>query len=140
VPLVDLYGDVVLDVDVKPNRGDALSILGLAREVAAATRGRALAGDIRRRVGSRYLGSSQSGGPVGPRPRACRSMDQRRQHGPSPDRIQMRLQAGMRPVSNVVDAANYVMLETRPTHTFEGPPCEADDSRSPTRPGERLRR
>ena len=37
VPLVDLYGDVVLDVDVKPNRGDALSILGLAREVAAAT-------------------------------------------------------------------------------------------------------
>ena len=38
VPLVDLYGDVVLDVDVKPNRGDALSILGLAREVAAATR------------------------------------------------------------------------------------------------------
>src|SRR6187551_2298193 len=37
VPLADLYGDVVLDVDVKPNRGDALSILGLAREVAAAT-------------------------------------------------------------------------------------------------------
>src|SRR6187455_1384840 len=38
VPLADLFGDVVLDVDVKPNRGDALSILGLAREVAAATR------------------------------------------------------------------------------------------------------
>ena len=37
VPLADLYGDDVLDVDVKPNRGDALSILGLAREVAAAT-------------------------------------------------------------------------------------------------------
>ncbi len=35
--LVDLLGDVVLDVDVKPNRGDALSIVGLAREVAAAT-------------------------------------------------------------------------------------------------------
>jgi len=38
VPLADLFGDVVLDVDVKPNRGDALSMLGLAREVAAATR------------------------------------------------------------------------------------------------------
>src|SRR5450759_3626835 len=38
VPLSDLFGDVVLDVDVKPNRGDALSILGLAREVAAATK------------------------------------------------------------------------------------------------------
>src|SRR5205814_9468772 len=31
--LSDLYGDVVLDVDVKPNRGDALSLIGLAREV-----------------------------------------------------------------------------------------------------------
>src|SRR6478609_3559701 len=38
-PLVDLFGDVVLDVDVKPNRGDALSIVGLAREVAAVTGG-----------------------------------------------------------------------------------------------------
>ncbi len=37
VPLADLYGDVVLDVDVKPNRGDALSLVGLAREVAAIT-------------------------------------------------------------------------------------------------------
>ena len=37
VPLTDLAGDVVLDIDVKPNRGDALSIIGLAREVAAAT-------------------------------------------------------------------------------------------------------
>ncbi|MFL5669151.1 MAG: YtpR family tRNA-binding protein, partial [Chloroflexota bacterium] len=35
--LVDLYGDWVLDVDVKPNRGDALSLVGLAREVGAAT-------------------------------------------------------------------------------------------------------
>ena len=36
-PLGDLFGDTVLDVDVKPNRGDALSIVGLAREVAAVT-------------------------------------------------------------------------------------------------------
>ena len=32
-------GDVVLDIDVKPNRGDALSMIGLAREVAAMTGG-----------------------------------------------------------------------------------------------------
>ncbi|MEA2838534.1 MAG: phenylalanyl-tRNA synthetase beta chain, partial [Bradyrhizobium sp.] len=37
VPLTDLYGDVVLDVDVKPNRGDLLSLVGLARVVAAST-------------------------------------------------------------------------------------------------------
>ena len=37
IQLSDLYGDVVLDVDVKPNRGDALCLIGLAREVAAAT-------------------------------------------------------------------------------------------------------
>src|SRR6478672_11968008 len=37
--LTDLYGDVVLDIDVKPNRGDALSIVGIAREVAAVTGG-----------------------------------------------------------------------------------------------------
>ena len=41
--------------------------------------------------------------------------------GPSPDRVQMRLlAAGMRPVSNVVDATNYVMLELgKPTHAFD---------------------
>src|SRR5688572_28216753 len=37
MPLADLYGDVVLDIDVKPNRGDALSLIGLAREVSAVT-------------------------------------------------------------------------------------------------------
>src|SRR3954451_5968351 len=35
--LADLYGDVVLDVDVKPNRGDAMSMVGIALEVAAVT-------------------------------------------------------------------------------------------------------
>ena len=52
VPLVDLYGDVVLDVDVKPNRGDALSILGLAREVAAATGQQVRSPEIRVEEGS----------------------------------------------------------------------------------------
>ncbi|TMD29370.1 MAG: hypothetical protein E6I94_06765 [Chloroflexi bacterium] len=35
--LGDLFGDTVLDVDVKPNRGDALCLVGLAREVSAVT-------------------------------------------------------------------------------------------------------
>src|SRR5918992_3183931 len=36
-PLSDVFGETVLDVDVKPNRGDALSMVGLAREIAAFT-------------------------------------------------------------------------------------------------------
>ena len=131
VPLAELYGDVVLDVDVKPNRGDALSILGLAREVAAAT-GRPLperdeivvpegdgpstaerlAVDVRDpELCSRFVGRWVSGVTV----------------GPSPDRVQMRLlAAGMRPISNVVDASNYVMLELgKPIHTFDAAPVAA---------------
>jgi phenylalanyl-tRNA synthetase beta chain len=122
--LSDMYGDVVLDIDVKPNRGDALSLIGLAREVAAATggmvrwpeitleeRGRPITELLRVDVQepdlcTRFVGRWVSGTAI----------------GPSPDRVQMRLQAaGMRPVSNVVDASNYVMLELgKPTHTFDG--------------------
>lgn len=120
--LPDLLGDVVLDIDVKPNRGDALCILGLAREVAAAT-----------------------GAPLRwPRIEVAESGDRTADHvavevldprcsrfvarwldgvrvGPSPIDIQRRLMAaGMRPISNVVDASNYVMLELgKPIHTFD---------------------
>ena len=124
VQLSDLYGDVVLDVDVKPNRGDALCLIGLAREVAAATGAPLRWPDI---------SVEETGGPVGDRlkveirePELCTRFVGRwisgAKIGPSPDMIQMRLQAaGMRPVSNVVDASNYVMLELgKPTHTFDG--------------------
>ncbi|HEY5487243.1 MAG TPA: phenylalanine--tRNA ligase subunit beta [Candidatus Limnocylindrales bacterium] len=124
VQLSDLYGDVVLDVDVKPNRGDALCLIGLAREVAAAT-GAALRWP--------EIAVTETGAPVSERlrvevrePELCTRFVGRwvsgAKIGPSPDSIQMRLQAaGMRPVSNVVDAANYVMLELgKPTHTFDG--------------------
>lgn len=123
VSLTDLYGDIVLDVDVKPNRGDALSILGLAREVAAATGAT---------VRWPETDPIETGGPVADRlsvevrdPEWCPRFVGRWVDGvtigPSPDHIQMRLQAaGMRPVSNVVDASNYVMLEMgKPIHAFD---------------------
>jgi phenylalanyl-tRNA synthetase beta chain len=122
--LSDLYGDIVLDVDVKPNRGDALSLIGLAREVSAATGAPLRWPDIK---------VEESGDDVSSRltveirePELCSRFVGRwisgAKIGPSPDWVQMRLQAaGMRPVSNVVDAANYVMLELgKPTHTFDG--------------------
>jgi phenylalanyl-tRNA synthetase beta chain len=123
VPLADLYGDVVLDVDVKPNRGDALSMVGLAREVAAVTRaeirfpetdppdegdpieGRLAVEVEERSLCPRFVARAVSGVTV----------------GPSPDHVQMRLiAAGQRPISNVVDVSNYVMLELgKPIHTFD---------------------
>ena len=122
--LSDLYGDVVLDVDVKPNRGDALCLIGLAREVAAATGASVKWPEIT---------VDETGGPIADRlnveirepglcPRFVGRWISGAKIGPSPDMIQMRLQAaGMRPVSNVVDASNYVMLELgKPTHTFNG--------------------
>ena len=136
IPLADLFGDVVLDVDVKPNRGDALSILGLAREVAAATNQRVRLPEITVEEGSgaavtdrltvevrdpdlcpRFVGRWVSGVTV----------------GPSPDHVQMRLlAAGQRPISNVVDASNYVMLELgKPIHTFDGGAVHAAPTDAP---------
>ena len=133
VPLVDLYGDVVLDVDVKPNRGDALSLVGLAREVGAITgapvrlpeprveeRGDRATTDLLAvtvadaLLCTRFVGRWVSGIKI----------------GPSPDRIQMRLlAAGLRPVSNVVDATNYAMLELgKPTHAFDAAAVARDAS------------
>jgi phenylalanyl-tRNA synthetase beta chain len=135
-PLVELFGDVVLDVDVKPNRGDALSLIGLAREVAAATGARVRWPDT---------DPVEAGGPVAERlavdvadpdlcPRFVGRWVSGVRIGPSPDRIQMRLlAAGMRPVSNVVDASNYVMLELgKPIHTFDGAAI-ARDGEGPAR-------
>ena len=123
VALTDLYGDVVLDVDVKPNRGDALSIVGLAREVAAIT-GAPLRWPESEPIEDDRLTSDLLGVEVRD-PDACprfvgRWVDGVRV-GPSPDRIQMRLRAaGQRPISNVVDVSNYVMLELgKPIHTYD---------------------
>ena len=110
--LADLYGDVVLDVDVKPNRGDALSIVGIAREVAAVT-----GGEVRLPA----IEVVEAGGPVVDRlsvtvddgrlcPRFVGRWVEGVAVGPSPERVQMRLlAAGIRPISNVVDAWNYVL-------------------------------
>jgi phenylalanyl-tRNA synthetase beta chain len=121
--LTDLYGDVVLDVDVKPNRGDALSIVGIAREVAAVAGGR---------VELPATEVTESGTAVDDRlavavedDRLCTRFVGRWVQGvevrPSPDWVQMRLlAAGIRPISNVVDASNYVMVELgKPIHIFD---------------------
>jgi phenylalanyl-tRNA synthetase beta chain len=133
MPLTDLYGDVVLDVDVKPNRGDALSLVGLAREVAAITGAPLrwpstdpieddrdvtglLAVEVRDTAWCpRFVGRWVDGVTV----------------GPAPDRVQMRLRAaGQRPISNVVDVSNYVMLELgKPIHAYDADQVAERDGR-----------
>src|SRR6185436_2540095 len=144
VPLVDLYGDVVLDVDVKPNRGDALSILGLAREVAAATGQQVRWAEPVVEEGSGPSTAERLAVDV-QEPALCTRFVGRWVSGvtvrPSPDRVQMRLlAAGQRPISNVVDASNYVMLELgKPIHTFDA--AAVHDGRIIVRrakPGERF--
>ena len=121
--LAELYGDVVLDVDVKPNRGDALSMIGIAREVAAIAGGHVRVPAIE--VGEGSVPVAQRLAVAVDDERLCPRFVGRWLEGvevrPSPDRVQMRLlAAGIRPISNVVDASNYVMVELgKPIHTFD---------------------
>ncbi len=127
-PLVDLWGDIVLDIDLTPNIIRCSSILGVAREVAALT-GQKL------RYPDTTLPSPQSP-PLkegeGPRlilettnpelnPRFVAVLIEGIEIKPSPYWMQRRLRlAGMRPISNIVDVSNYVMLEMgQPNHAFD---------------------
>jgi phenylalanyl-tRNA synthetase beta chain len=111
--------EAVLDLEITPDRGYALSIIGLARDVAALT-GAELA------LPAADEPTGDPGVPVELHDvERCRRFDARRFSGvavgPSPAWMQRRLAAaGLRPVSNVVDATNYAMLETgNPVHAYD---------------------
>ncbi len=116
--------DAVLDIEVEPNRPDFLSVYGVAREVAAATGVPLIEPDLTVRESgeaSADVATVRLDAPEGcPRylARVIRGVDA---HGDSPLRVQARLTAsGMRPVSAVVDATNYTMLELgQPLHGFD---------------------
>jgi phenylalanyl-tRNA synthetase beta chain len=122
-PLADFMGDVIFDLDVTPNRPDCLSVIGIAREVAALTRqevhlpdagydekGAAMEGQISIDIKAPDLC-----------PRYSASLITGVKIAPSPHWLQQRLLAGgMRPISNVVDITNFVMLEYgEPLHAFD---------------------
>ncbi len=115
--------DTVLEIDVTPNRGDCLSMLGVAREVAAVTGARLR----RRRAGGREQGEPAAAEmgvvveDVGGCPRYLARVVRGVRSGRAPLWLRLRLErAGMRSVDSIVDAANHVMLETgQPLHTFD---------------------
>lgn len=115
--------DTVLDIDVTPNRGDCLSILGIAREIAALT-GRPLP---RTRSALREKGAPAIEA-IGVRiddPLGCPRYAARLVRGvtvrPSPPWLARRLEAvGLRAINNVVDVTNLVMIERgQPLHAFD---------------------
>jgi len=123
MPLADYLGDVVLDLDVTPNRPDCLCVIGIAREVAALTGQKLHAPEI---------AYEEAGPPIDQHiaveiidadlcPRYCASLITGVKIGQSPPWMQQRLLAcGMRPINNVVDVTNYVMLELgQPLHAFD---------------------
>jgi phenylalanyl-tRNA synthetase beta chain len=122
-PLVDIWGDAVLDIDITPNMIRCASVVGVAREVAALT-GQTL----------RYpdLTFTATGAPLAGRldiettdpalnPRFVAILIEGITVKESPYWMQRRLRmAGMRPISNIVDVSNYVMLEMgQPNHAFD---------------------
>jgi phenylalanyl-tRNA synthetase beta chain len=120
---LEVDGEPVLDVKVTSNRGDALSLFGIAREVAALTRSH---------VTHPAIGVCEDGPAIDAIaavrveapdlcPRYAARVVQGVTIGPAPDWVQRRLlEAGVRPINNVVDATNYVMLELgQPLHAFD---------------------
>lgn len=117
------YDDTVFDIKVTSNRPDCASIYGVAREVAAILDRplRPLDLSVREdKARARDLVTIAVEDPSDTPRYAARVLEGVR-IGPSPLRIQHRLlKAGMRPVSNVVDATNIAMLEVgQPLHPFD---------------------
>jgi phenylalanyl-tRNA synthetase beta chain len=115
--------DVVLEVAVTPNRPDCLSILGLAREVAAL---------FKLPLGHPEVAVAEVAEPPSPQarvtildpvgcPRYAARLLTDLTVGPSPFWLRRRLQsAGLRPINNLVDVTNYVLLEFgQPLHAFD---------------------
>ena len=115
--------DWMLEVSITPNRGDCLSVLGLAREIAALTGGKlripTIPDHLRERPPSIPF-SVEILDPV-----LCPRYSARLIHGlrpaPAPPWLRFRLEAcGIRSINHIVDVTNYVMLETgQPLHAFD---------------------
>lgn len=126
-------GDVVLDLEVTPNRPDLNSVLGIAREVAAVTGNPLRVPDV-----SQALAADEALTGAAPTPRCsdlvavsleaadlCPRYTARVVRGvkigPSPEWLRSTLEkVGLRSINNVVDVTNFVMLECgQPLHAFD---------------------
>jgi len=126
-PLSEVFpGDTVLDLEITPNRPDLLSHVGIAREIAALT-GQVLRLPENPRAGEGFVASA-----VDVEPAECQLYTvleiSNVQVGPSPDWLRSKLEAvGLRPINNIVDITNFVMLELgQPLHAFDADKLQGD--------------
>ncbi len=122
-PLQDVMGEVVVDLDVLPNMARCLALLGVAREVAALTGGEVREPDLRLQTATEPVEGKVKVEIADPKlcGRYSATVIRNVTVGPAPRWMRSRLQyAGMRPINNVVDVTNYVMLEYgQPLHAFD---------------------
>jgi phenylalanyl-tRNA synthetase beta chain len=115
--------DTVLDVNVTPNRSDCLSMIGIAREVAAITGKKMKRPSIKVKESSEDIHALTSVKIIDPDlcPRYTARMIQNVTIAPSPLWMKRRIEAaGLRAINNVVDVTNFVMLELgQPLHAFD---------------------
>jgi phenylalanyl-tRNA synthetase beta chain len=121
-PISELYaGDTVLDLEITPNRADLLSVVGIAREIATLT-GAPFANpqsSIRNPQLSSTAEIAIEDATLCPfyTARTIRGV----KVAPSPEWLRRKLETvGLRPINNVVDVTNFVMLELgQPLHAFD---------------------
>ncbi|MFQ6122649.1 MAG: phenylalanine--tRNA ligase subunit beta [Dehalococcoidales bacterium] len=122
-PLTDYLSDTIFDLDVTPNRPDCLSVIGIAREVAALTGQSLSLPEVSYEEAAPLIDQQISIEIADPDlcPRYCASLITGIKIAESPKWMQQRLLAcGMRPINNIVDITNYVMLEHgQPLHAFD---------------------
>ncbi len=116
-------GDTVLDISVTPNRSDCLSMIGIAREVAAITgeKIKIPVGRIKKSIEEISSHTSVTIIDTDLCPRYTARLIKNVNVGSSPVWMKTRLEsAGLRAINNVVDVTNFVMLEMgQPLHAFD---------------------
>jgi phenylalanyl-tRNA synthetase beta chain len=134
--------DPVIEVAVTPNRGDALGVAGIARDLAARGLGElatpeveAIAGRFPCPIGVTIDDDVARGAPL-----FCGRLIRGVRNGPSPGWLQRRLRAiGLRPISALVDITNFVTYDrNRPLHAFDADKVRGGLRVRWARPGERL--